>query len=115
MRRTGYVWAERYLLHDPGSWHPERPDRLRAIQTALTESGVLELLVRLRPDYAPLEWVERLHDPEYIRRFKEACEQGKQILDTPDCGICRELLHDCPLGRGRGNAGGGKSHEPRGG
>ncbi len=90
MRRTGYVWAERYLLHDPGSWHPERPDRLRAIQTALTESGVLELLVRLRPDYAPLEWVERLHDPEYIRRFKEACEQGKQILDTPDCGICRD-------------------------
>ena len=31
MRRTGYVYALRYLLHDPGSWHPERPDRLKAI------------------------------------------------------------------------------------
>ena len=90
MRRTGYVYAIRYLLHDPGSWHPERPDRLKAIQAALEDSGVYELLVRLRPDYAPLEWVERLHDPDYIRRFKEACEQGRQMLDTQDCGISKD-------------------------
>jgi len=90
MRRTGYVYAVRYLLHDPGSWHPERPDRLKAIQAALEDSGVYELLVRLRPDYAPLEWVARLHDPDYIRRFKEACEQGRQIMDTQDCGISKD-------------------------
>ncbi len=90
MRRTGYVFAQRYLLHDPGSWHPERPDRLKAIQAALEDSSIYELLVRLRPDYAPLEWVERLHDPDYIRRFKEACEQGRQILDTQDCGISKD-------------------------
>ncbi len=90
MRRTGYVYALRYLLHDPGSWHPERPDRLKAIHNVLVESGIFELTVRLRPDYAPLEWVERLHSPDYIQRFKEACEQGKSILDTPDCGICKD-------------------------
>ena len=44
MRRTGYVYALRYLLHDPGSWHPERPDRLKAIHTALVNSDVYELL-----------------------------------------------------------------------
>ncbi len=90
MRRTGYVYAERYLLHDPGSWHPERPERLQAIHNTLKDSGVLELLERLRPDYAPLEWVERLHDPAYIQRVKAACEAGKQIIDTPDCGICKD-------------------------
>jgi acetoin utilization deacetylase AcuC-like enzyme len=90
MHRTGYVYAQRYLLHDPGSWHPERPDRLRAIHTALEESDLLELVVRLRPDYAPLEWVERLHDPDYIQRFKVACEQGKSIFEVQDCGICRD-------------------------
>jgi len=90
MRRTGYVYAQRYQLHDPGSWHPERPDRLRAIHNALKEDDLLELLVLLRPDYAPLEWVERLHDPEYIKRFKEACEQGRQIFMVQDCGICKE-------------------------
>ena len=80
MRRTGYVFAERYLLHDPGSWHPERPDRLKAIHNALKDDDLLELLVRLRPDYAPLEWVERLHTPDYIKRFKAACEQGRRSL-----------------------------------
>jgi acetoin utilization deacetylase AcuC-like enzyme len=90
MRRTGYVYAQRYLLHDPGSWHPERPDRLKAIHTALEDGDLLELVVRLRPDYAPLKWVERLHDPDYVRRFKEACEQGKPIFETQDCGICKE-------------------------
>ena len=87
MRPTGYVYDERYLLHDPGSWHPERPDRLKAIQRALKDSGVLELLVPIQPYPAPLSWVERLHDPDYIRRFKKACEKGRQILDTQDCGI----------------------------
>jgi acetoin utilization deacetylase AcuC-like enzyme len=90
MRRTGYVFAERYLLHDPGSWHPERPDRLRAIHNALKDDDLLELLVRLRPDYAPLEWVERLHTPEYIQRFKAACEKGQSIFMSQDCGICKE-------------------------
>ncbi len=88
MRSTGYVYAQRYQLHDPGSWHPERPDRLRAIHNALKNADLLELLVLLRPDYAPLEWVERLHTPDYIKQFKEACEQGRQIFMSQDCGIC---------------------------
>jgi acetoin utilization deacetylase AcuC-like enzyme len=100
MRRTGYVYAQRYLLHDPGSWHPERPERLRAIHSALEEDELLELVVRLRPDYAPLEWVERLHDPGYIRRFKEACEKGKPIFEVQDCGISRESYQTALLAVG---------------
>ncbi|RKY05194.1 histone deacetylase, partial [Candidatus Poribacteria bacterium] len=29
--RTGFVYHEDYLLHDTGRFHPESPDRLRAI------------------------------------------------------------------------------------
>ncbi|MFZ5449827.1 MAG: histone deacetylase [Thermodesulfobacteriota bacterium] len=90
MRRTGYVFSQRYLLHDPGTWHPERPDRLKAIHTCLEEDNILDLVVRLTPDYAPLKWVERLHDPDYIRRFKQACEKGQRIFGVPDCGINKE-------------------------
>jgi acetoin utilization deacetylase AcuC-like enzyme len=100
MRRTGYVFAQRYLLHDPGSWHPERPDRLKAIHRALQESELLELLVRLRPDYAPVEWVERLHDPDYVRRFKEACEKGQEIFEVQDCGISKESYQTALLAVG---------------
>jgi acetoin utilization deacetylase AcuC-like enzyme len=90
MRRTGYVYDPRYLLHDPGAWHPERPDRLKAIHRALESGDLLELLVRLNPDPAPLTWVERLHDPDYIKRFQAACDKGGQIFMVQDCGICRE-------------------------
>jgi acetoin utilization deacetylase AcuC-like enzyme len=100
MRRTGYVYAQRYLLHDPGTWHPERPDRLKAMHRALEEADLLELLVLLKPDYAPREWVERLHDPEYIQRFQAACEQGRQIFMTPDCGICRDSYQTALLAVG---------------
>jgi acetoin utilization deacetylase AcuC-like enzyme len=100
MRRTGYVYDQRYLLHDPGAWHPERPDRLKAIHRALESDDLLELLVRLNPDYAPLTWVERLHTPEYIKRFKTACDRGRQIFMTQDCGICRESYQTALLAVG---------------
>lgn len=90
MRRTGYVYDERYLRHDPGSWHPERPDRLKAIQKNLAESGLLDLVVPVKPYEAPLPWVEKLHDPGYIQRFKQACAKGLQIFEVADCGICPE-------------------------
>jgi acetoin utilization deacetylase AcuC-like enzyme len=90
MRRTGYIYDERYLKHDPGSWHPERPDRLKAIQKNLVETGLVELVVPVPPYEAPLKWVERLHAPAYLRRFREACAQGKQIFEVQDCGISRE-------------------------
>jgi len=100
MRRTGYVYDPRYLLHDPGAWHPERPDRLKAIHRALESGDLLELLVRLEPDYAPLEWVERLHDPDYIKRFQAACDKGGQIFMVQDCGICRESYQTALLAVG---------------
>ncbi len=100
MRRTGYVFALRYLLHDPGARHPERLARLKAIQGDLEMSSVIELVERLRPDYAPLEWVERLHDQAYIQRFKEACAQGKEEFDDPDCGICKDSYETALLAAG---------------
>jgi acetoin utilization deacetylase AcuC-like enzyme len=100
MRRTGYVYDERYLLHNPGEWHPERPDRLKAIQRNLQETGLLELVVPVKPYPAPLEWIGRLHDPDYIRRFKEACKKGARIFDVPDCGICPESYEIALLAAG---------------
>jgi len=100
MRRTGYVYDDRYLLHDPGSWHPERPDRLKAIQASLKDSGILELLIQLKPYPAPLAWVERLHDPDYIRRFQEACQRGQEIFEVQDCGISPESYEIALLAAG---------------
>lgn len=100
MRRTGYVYDDRYLLHDPGSWHPERPDRLKAIQKNLEEASLLELVVAIQPYEAPLAWVERLHDPAYIQQLKVACAKGRRIFGVPDCGISRETYDIALLAAG---------------
>ncbi|MFZ2088356.1 MAG: histone deacetylase [Desulfobaccales bacterium] len=89
-RKTGLVYDEQYLRHRPGEWHPERPARLEAIMQRLQDTGLLEELVLIRPYQAPVSWIERLHDPDYIKRFKTACEKGYTIFGVPDCGICPE-------------------------
>jgi acetoin utilization deacetylase AcuC-like enzyme len=100
MAVTGYVYDERYLLHDPGSWHVERSDRLRAIQKRLVVSGLIEELICLQPFEASVEWIEKLHDPEYLARFQRACEKGLPILDTGDCGICPKTFEIARLAVG---------------
>jgi acetoin utilization deacetylase AcuC-like enzyme len=89
-RNTGLVYDEQYLRHNPGEWHPERPARLEAIVNRLQETGLWDEVILIRPYPAPLPWIERLHDPEYIKRFKTACEKGYSIFGVPDCGISPE-------------------------
>jgi acetoin utilization deacetylase AcuC-like enzyme len=87
---TGYVFDERYLRHDPGTWHPERPDRLRAIHRRVRQSGLINELTLIEPYEAPLEWITRLHDPDYVEHFRQACEKNYTIFQAPDNGICSE-------------------------
>lgn len=89
-RNTGLVYDEQYLRHRAGEWHPERPARLEAIMQRLHDTGLLEELILIRPYQAPVPWIERLHDPEYIKRFQTACQKGYTIFGVPDCGICLE-------------------------
>ncbi|MDD3579993.1 MAG: histone deacetylase [Desulfobacca sp.] len=90
MASTGYVYDERYLLHQAGTWHPERPERLKAIHQRLVTSGLLDQIVVIKPHEAPLAWVETLHERDYIERFRKACEKGQTIFQSADNGICRD-------------------------
>jgi acetoin utilization deacetylase AcuC-like enzyme len=87
---TGFVYDEQYLRHRPGEFHPERPARLEAIVQRLNQTGLINEVTPIAPYKAPLEWVHKLHDPEYVKKFKEACGRGATIFMVPDCGICPE-------------------------
>lgn len=88
---TGLVTDERYLLHDPGTWHPERPDRLKAIIKQLKFGGLWNELKIIAPwEEGVLPWVEQVHDPAYIKRFEQACQKKQSIFMVPDCGICEK-------------------------
>jgi acetoin utilization deacetylase AcuC-like enzyme len=56
------------LEHDTGPGHPERADRLRAIERAIS-AAPLPGLVRREPGQATRAQLERVHDPAYVARL----------------------------------------------
>ena len=54
-----------FLEHDTGPYHPERPDRLRAILGAL-EDPAFDGLVRLAAPAASMEEMTRVHPQDYV-------------------------------------------------
>ena len=74
------------LEHDMGPGHPERPDRLRAIQAALAE-----------PEFAALEWrqaalaswrqIALVHPQHHIDRIVAAAPQQGRVQLDPDTAM----------------------------
>ena len=86
--RTGFLYDDRYQEHLTGNYHPEVPDRLPAVYKGIQEAGLLEQLTLIKGVPADLKWVETVHDPQYIKRFQEACSSGSNIFDSPDNQMC---------------------------
>jgi acetoin utilization deacetylase AcuC-like enzyme len=85
---TGLISSERFLEHDTGASHPERPDRLRAITQHLWQSHRWQRMRRLPFEPADMQWVERVHSRAYIGRVRAACEAGEPFIDAMDSAIC---------------------------
>ena len=90
MKRTGFVYDERYLLHITGEYHPESPERLKAIYKGLSDSGLLEKLTMIAAEKANQRWIEAVHNIRYIMKFEETCIMGLPEFDHPDNAICRD-------------------------
>ncbi len=72
--------------HDPGEFHPESPDRLRAILAAL-EAEAFALLDRREAPKAETADLERVHEPFYVEALlKNVPKKGRVHLD-PDTAM----------------------------
>jgi acetoin utilization deacetylase AcuC-like enzyme len=70
------------LDHEMGPGHPERPERVRAIDAALSESRFRELLRIVAPK-APRESVLRAHSEDYLDALEKAApSEGLTPLDA---------------------------------
>jgi len=79
--KLGIVWDDRYLLHDTGPHHPERPQRLTAIKEVLDSHNQL---VSLKPREATIEEVSWIHAPEHVQKVASLRNRsGYFDLDTP--------------------------------
>lgn len=84
---VGLYYDDRFLDHDTGKGHPERPDRLRASVKHLKDAGLWEKLKR--PDFKPATRVhaELIHKAEYLDRLEQACHEGDPFIDVADSAI----------------------------
>jgi acetoin utilization deacetylase AcuC-like enzyme len=70
------------LTHDMGEGHPERPDRLRAIERAL-EGEAFQMLARDAAPRADLAAIARVHPRDYIEAIHAAePAHGRKRLDA---------------------------------
>ena len=70
------------LLHLTPAGHPERPDRLRAVEAAL-EAEKFQMLARVEAPRAPLETIALCHPMDYIEALRDATpEEGIVQLDA---------------------------------
>lgn len=100
MRRTGFLYDERFLLHETGPSHPEAPERLLVLRRGLEESGLLSRLVSIPATPAKAAWIEKVHSPRHIYRFEEACLYDLGELDNPDNQICQATFETAVLAVG---------------
>jgi acetoin utilization deacetylase AcuC-like enzyme len=100
VKKTGFLYDERYLLHRTGPEHPESPERLLAVYKGIEEAGLLPKLVRINASFARQEWVEDVHSIKLIMRFDEACLLGLDQLDHPDNKISMKSYETAMLAVG---------------
>lgn len=84
MPRVGFAYHPLFIEHETGPFHPESPERLKAIVSRLRETGLIGKLEPIEPLPADLSWIETVHDPSYVGSVQATCPaEGIAHLD-PD-------------------------------
>jgi acetoin utilization deacetylase AcuC-like enzyme len=84
---TAFVTHADCLKHDMGAHHPERPERLTAIEDQLASSGVGQHLTRFDAPLATDEQLARVHPLEYVRAIREHAPQEGTVHLDPDTAM----------------------------
>ena len=100
MKKTGYLYDLRYMLHDTGPYHPEMAERLAAIHKGIENAGLLPHLVEISAVLADMCWILNVHDETYVRRFEELSLCGVKTLDSTDNQMCTDTFEVAQLAVG---------------
>lgn len=87
---TCLIYSPRFLDHDTGPGHPERPQRIKAIIDSLQNKAIWNKLVHIAPEIKDPQIPLLIHDPAYIKRVALTCARGEEYIDTFDNTISSE-------------------------
>ena len=75
------------LKHEMGAQHPERPERLTAIEDQLIASGIGQHLRRYEAPLATDAQLARVHPIEYVRAIRDAAPRHGTVHLDPDTAM----------------------------
>ena len=104
---VGFCSSPHFVDHVTGPYHPERPDRIRAIHRAVRVAKMIESpdpfpdfdiefgkldgrgvkLTELTPRHAEEKWLRTVHTPEHIQHVHHTCEIGGGFIDHGDTPV----------------------------
>ncbi len=74
--------SERFLHHDTGYGHPERPERLSACIDGMKKSAHTDQMNWIEPRRATVEELKLAHTPAHIMNVRNTAERGGFSLDA---------------------------------
>jgi acetoin utilization deacetylase AcuC-like enzyme len=77
-----FATHERYLDHEAGRGHPERPARLEAVLAGARWNDIADALVPLAPRPATRVELERVHPAAYLDAMERFCRGGGGRIDA---------------------------------
>ncbi len=83
----GWIYDRRFLDHDPGPSHVERPERLEVIVRSLQQAGLLDAMEAIAFQAATPAQLALVHDPAYVDLVRMMCEDGFTLIGSPDTCI----------------------------
>src|SRR5467141_1567829 len=87
--RAAFVTHADCLKHEMGASHPERPERLAAIEDQLIASGIGQHLERYDAPLATDEQLARVHPIEYVKAIRDVAPRDGTIHLDPDTAMTR--------------------------
>lgn len=79
-----YIYHPDCLLHEMGSGHPERPDRVQAIEKQLKASQLMDSLACYEAPKATRQQLARVHDSKYIDKILNHNDKKGSVYLDPD-------------------------------
>lgn len=92
---TAFITHADCMKHDMGGFHPERPERLSAIEDQLIASGIGQYLQRYDAPLATDAQLERVHPAAYIDAVRERAPQTGLVYLDPDTAMNPHTLQAC--------------------
>jgi acetoin utilization deacetylase AcuC-like enzyme len=88
------------LAHEMQPGHPERPDRLRAVQARLEEAGLTGEMRSFEAREAAATSLALAHEPAHLRRLESLAPAEGLVAVDPDTAMCPGSLRAARLAAG---------------